>query len=297
VLLHRPARPKPTDRAPASEDLAKPADNQRILVFIPVYNCERQIPRVLAQFENPAIAQHISEILVLDNGSKDGTIEAARLAAQRLQTLPVKVARNRDNYGLGGSHKSAFGYATEREFTHVVVLHGDDQGDIRDLLPVISSQLHWQNDCCLGSRFMRGSRRSGYSAFRVFGNLCFNLLYSIAAWQPVYDLGSGLNIYSVAFLRESFYRQYHDGLHFNCFLLLGSAARKARMSFFPISWREEDQVSNVRIIRQSLQTFYLAAASTLTGQRFLSAEHRAQAHSSYRFDVLHSNLGASPVAA
>ena len=52
------------------------ATNHRLLVFIPCYNCEQQIGRVLEQFRDvpPEI---FDEILVLDNRSTDGTVNVA----------------------------------------------------------------------------------------------------------------------------------------------------------------------------------------------------------------------------
>src|SRR5699024_12022625 len=50
-----------------------------------------------------------------------------------------------------------------------------------------------QYDCCLGSRFMRGSRIKGYSALRIFGNYGFNWLFSLVTLHKITDLGSGLD--------------------------------------------------------------------------------------------------------
>ena len=58
-----------------------PSTDDRILVFIPAYNCAPQIGRVLAQFD-AVPAGRFAEILVLDNGSKDGTQQAALAAAE-----------------------------------------------------------------------------------------------------------------------------------------------------------------------------------------------------------------------
>ena len=80
---------------------------ERILVFIPAYNCEKQIGRVLAQFDRETAAL-FSKIIVVDNGSKDATVESARIAAANVP-LPVDIIRNRQNYSLGGSIKSACG--------------------------------------------------------------------------------------------------------------------------------------------------------------------------------------------
>ena len=60
------------------------------------------------------------------------TVETASAACQREGLANWKVVRNRENYNLGGSHKVAFDYAVAQGFTHVIVLHGDDQADIAD---------------------------------------------------------------------------------------------------------------------------------------------------------------------
>ena len=260
----------------------------KLLVFIPCYNCAPQIPRVLRQFDDKATAAHFSEILVLDNGSTDGTVAAAvDTARNHLSGITVTVGRNRANYNLGGSHKVAFGYAARNGFSHVVVLHGDDQGSIADLLPVLASGQHRELDACLGARFMGRSRLIGYSAFRIFGNHVFNSLFSLRMARGVKDLGSGLNIFGRAVIDDKLILNYADDLRFNVYLLLGLKARQARFRFFPISWREDDQISNVKMTSQALKTLALLWQSTVGKQTFWTTDHRAVRHAAYEFDVVH----------
>jgi glycosyltransferase involved in cell wall biosynthesis len=259
----------------------------KLLVFIPCYNCAPQIPRVLRQFTDSRVAGRFDEILVLDNNSSDGTREAAVEAARtHLSAAAVTVGKNRDNYNLGGSHKTAFRYALAHGFSHVVVLHGDDQGAIRDLLPVLDSAEHRAMDACLGARFMRGSRLSGYSAFRIFGNRVFNGLFSLRMGTAVKDLGSGLNIFGRAVLEDERVIRYADDLRFNVYLLLGLHARRLRFKYFPISWREDDQISNVKMMSQAMRTLALLWESG-AGERFWSADHRAVRHAAYEFDPVY----------
>jgi len=262
--------------------------SDKILVFIPCYNCEPQIPRVLAQF-TPDMAKHFHEVLVLDNNSRDNTAAVASQAALKVPGLKVTVARNVANYNLGGSHKSAFAYARAHGFTHVVVLHGDDQGSIADLIPVLTSGRHREMDACLGARFMRGSRLKGYSRFRIFGNLVFNLLFTLGTLRSVHDLGSGLNIFGRTVFEDPKVHRYADDLRFNVYLLLGMFSARMRTEFFPISWREDDQVSNVKMASQAMRTLKLLWQSTLSGQRFWGADHRDQPFDNYTFDVLSEN--------
>lgn len=258
---------------------------EKILVFIPCYNCEAQVGRVLAQLKGP-LARRFAEVLVLDNGSKDGTLAAAVAAAPQAEVPRVTVARNRANYNLGGSHKAAFAYAEQEGFTHVVVLHGDDQGSIADLAPVLDG-LHLRHDACLGARFARGSALQGYSRFRVFGNRVFNLLFTLGTRRRVLDLGSGLNVFAASVFTDRNVLRYADDLRFNNFLLLGLFDAGRSVLFFPISWREDDQVSNVKMTSQALKTLAILRDYCLRPAQFRQADHRATPHERYEFDVVH----------
>ena len=170
---------------------------ERFLVFIPAYNCEKQVPRVLNQLLDRQVAAMVTECIVVNNRSTDGTEAAVQSWMQAHPQAPVRLLRNDQNYGLGGSHKVAFQYAVQHNFDYLIVLHGDDQGDIRDVLPLVHSGRHRKYDCCLGSRFMPESRIKGYSTLRVVGNYGFNWLFSLVAGHKITDLGSGLNLYAV----------------------------------------------------------------------------------------------------
>lgn len=257
----------------------------RILVLIPCYNCAPQVPRVLAQFQSGAAAV-VDTVLVLDNGSRDGTREAAIEAARQLSGLRVMVARNRANVNLGGSHKAAFRYALENGFTHVLVLHGDDQGNVLDLLPALQQGLHRRHDAVLGARFAKGSRLVGYSAFRIFGNRVFNLMFSVVLRRQVLDLGSGLNIFGRRVMSLPALSGYADDLRFNVFLLMDMLRLSLDIRYEPISWREDDQVSNVKMTSQALRTVRILFDAVRSPAAFWRADHRDTAHAEYTFDVL-----------
>ena len=102
----------------------------KILLFIPMYNCEKQISRVLKQLTDE-VCSYLDEVLVINNRSTDYGEQVVQDYLKKNEK-PVKISllRNDDNYGLGGSHKVAFQYAQDNGFDYVILLHGDDQGDI-----------------------------------------------------------------------------------------------------------------------------------------------------------------------
>jgi glycosyltransferase involved in cell wall biosynthesis len=260
----------------------------KILVFIPCYNCEPQVSRVLQQFDQKT-AGYFSEILLLDNGSRDNTLKSAIDAAHHVRDIRITIGRNRENYNLGGSHKAAFEYATKNNFSHVVVLHGDDQGSIQDLLPVLRGRRHQLHDACLGARFMSGSKVMGYSKFRIFGNRVFNFIFTSGVRTSIKDLGSGLNIFGKSVIEDKRIARYADDLRFNIYLLLGMLNKKLSIEYFPISWREDDQVSNVKMVSQALQTLHLLWQSRFQKNRFWMIDHRNIHHQNYEFDVVYSS--------
>jgi len=255
---------------------------QRILLFVPMYNCAKQISRVVAQLDDRVIPW-LSEVLVIDNGSTDGSRETARDALGRLAGLPWRVARNRENYNLGGSHKVAFNYAIEHGFSHVIVLHGDDQADIHDFLPALQGGLHAEYDALLGARFMRGSTLHGYSLFRTVGNYGLNFLCGLMVRRWIADQGSGLNLYRTTYLKSRFYMPFDNGLIFPNQLFFYGVETSSSFRFIPISWREEDQRSNAKAVQQALRVLKLV----WNRRRRFAQRDTPFAKIDYAFDVVY----------
>ena len=224
----------------------------RILLFIPMYNCEKQIVRVLKQIDKQVL-EFVDEVIVVNNQSTDNGAQAVLDVKRERPDLPLHLLLNRNNYGLGGSHKVAFGYAMDNDFDYCMVLHGDDQGSIRDFLPVFENKYYRKHDCILGARFMKGSKLQGYSKFRSFGNIVYDFLFAVVVRKKIYDLGSGLNIYKTGMLKDKFYEKFPDNLMFNYCMILASEYYGHDIRFFPVSWREDDQVSNVKMMNQAVK--------------------------------------------
>ncbi len=262
---------------------------EKILLFIPMYNCETQIIRVLSKL-TPELCGYISEVAIVNNRSTDNGEQAVINYLQE-NKLPVKVSvlRNRENYGLGGSHKVAFRYGLENGFDYLIVLHGDDQASLEDIKPLLADRTYRNYDCLLGARFMKDSKLEGYSRFRTFGNRVYNILFSIVVHKKVYDLGSGLNMYHLDMFKDGFHIKYADNLEYNYCMILGSSYYKHKCLYFPLTWREEDQRSNVKMMSQALHVLRMLMSYALRKKKFVTSEHRAKIIDSYDSDVIFSN--------
>lgn len=256
----------------------------RILLFIPAYNCQKQIIRVLGQLDSEML-RYITEAIVVNNRSTDDTELVVRGFMERHPDIPVRLLRNKENYGLGGSHKVAFSYAKSYGFDYVIVLHGDDQGRLEDFLPVLKTRYYARHDCVLGARFMRGSKLEGYSAFRTFGNFVYNFLFAAVVGNRVFDLGSGLNMYNVSMFKEEYYKKFPDNLMFNYCMILAGEYYQQDIRFYPISWREEDQVSNVKMVNQAI-TVLKMLTDYYRDPAVINHDYREKEIETYEADVI-----------
>jgi len=220
--------------------------NLTVLIAIPAYNCAKQLPRVLDEIDEK-LASRVAEIAVIDNGSPDETVAAALAYKKTGRLKNLHVYQNLNNYNLGGTHKVAFLKAERDGLTHVLILHGDNQAksDEGNLL-IDFAEAHPGQQTVLGSRFSKGSTLIGYDAKRIYGNKVLNLIYTIVTLRSCKDLGSGLNLFALKDMEKRTYLEFADKLTFNFELLLDLIKRKVNFAYHPITWREEDQVSNAR---------------------------------------------------
>lgn len=235
------------------------------LLFIPTYNCEKQIVRVLEQL-TPELRNHFEEIVIFDNISQDRTVDHAMKFIFE-NALPIKVIINEQNVNLGGTHKLAFRYAANKNYDSCVILHGDDQADLNDFKFVLEKSYDRETELVLGSRFSLNSKRVNYSPVRTIGNMFFNSLVSLRYLQVVPDFGgSGLNAFQIKFLKQHIFQEmdkYDNDLTFHTFLLMKALSVKAKIHFHPISWREYDQKSNVKLFNQTKKLFKIISRAKI----------------------------------
>ncbi len=137
--------------------------NPKILVIIPAFNEEDSIRHVVESIRSlhPEVA-----IVVINDGSSDGTLKEARAAGARVVSLPY-------NLGIGGSVQTGFKVAQREGFDIAVQIDGDAQHDPAYLKALLRPLLSGELDMCIGSRFLSNSsefkstflRRAGISLF------------------------------------------------------------------------------------------------------------------------------------
>lgn len=153
------------------------------LIVIPVFNEAQNITSVLSEVR--ALYPDI-DIVVVDDGSTDGTAATARRCGAKVLSLPF-------NLGYGAAVQAGLTYAVEKDYRACVLMDGDGQHDprfISDLLAPVSSG---QSDMALGSRFL-GSADYKLPVRRKVGIYLFSRLTSLVTRQEITDPTSGFQV-------------------------------------------------------------------------------------------------------
>ncbi|HVL63898.1 MAG TPA: polyprenol monophosphomannose synthase [Actinomycetota bacterium] len=165
----------------------------RALVVVPTYNERENIDRVV---ERLFASGRELELLVVDDGSPDGTADAAETHAGR---HPVHVMRRAGKQGLGTAYVAGFRWAIERGYDAVVEMDADlshDPGAVPQLLAALNDA-----DLVIGSRYVEGGRIENWGLFRRFLSRGGNLYARAWLGFGVRDSTSGFRAYRVTALK------------------------------------------------------------------------------------------------
>jgi len=153
----------------------------RIVAVVPAFEEEAAIGPVVAEITafDPSI-----DVVVVDDGSSDGTGVAAAAAGATVVRLPF-------NLGIGAAVQTGFRWALERDYDLAVRLDGDGQHDPAELPKLLAPIERGEADVVTGSRFRE--EEDGYRPplGRRVGITWFARLVSLLSGQRVTDTTSG----------------------------------------------------------------------------------------------------------
>jgi glycosyltransferase involved in cell wall biosynthesis len=136
--------------------LASPRDHQsQTLIFLPAWNEGESIEVVIADVQRELPR---ATILVIDDGSRDDTVDAAGQAGAEVAILPFHI-------GLGAALQTGYRYAQENGFKYFAHLDSDGQHPPDQLPRILEPTWSDKADLVLGSRFTRDGEEPG-SEFR-----------------------------------------------------------------------------------------------------------------------------------
>lgn len=226
---------------------------KRILIFVVAYNAERTIEKVVSRIP-ASLSQYDTEILVIDDCSRDQTFSRARAAQTNGSRLPLTVLYNPVSQGYGGNQKIGFHYAIENGFDAVALIHGDGQYAPECLPDLLEPLLDGEADAVLGSRMMTrfGALKEGMPVYKFLGNRVLTGVQNRLLYASLSEFHSGYRVYSVPVLAALPFERNTNDYHFDTEILIQLLRAGARLKELPIPTYYGDEIRNVKGVRYAL---------------------------------------------
>ena len=208
-----------------------------ISIIIPAYNEEKRLPGTLQTVREylDVSPWEFSEIVVVDDGSRDRTAEVARDAGARL-------LQNPGNRGKGFSVRHG---VLDAKGQWVLVTDADLSSPVAELAKLWSAAERERAQVAIGSRAMDRSLVGVHQPFiREMAGRFFNVSMRIVTGLPFRDTQCGFKLFEAQAAREIFRRQQLDGFGFDVEVLFIARLLGYRAVEVPVRW---DNVEGTKV--------------------------------------------------
>ena len=213
------------------------------IIVIPTYNEVESIGVLL-----DALATLPVDILVIDDGSPDGTAEVCK-------SRGVEVISRSAKLGLGNAYRTGFAIALERGYENIIEMDADGSHQVRDL----RTMMEWigSSELLIGSRWVVDGGIENWSKFREYLSKGANAYANALLSLNVKDATSGFRIYSATLLRRMDIASIKsEGYCFQIEMTRRALARGGSIGEIPITFIE-------RVHGRSKMSFSIALEAVL----------------------------------
>ena len=219
-------------------------------IIIPAYNEEQRLPASLQKIvDYLPLQDYEAEVLIVDDGSQDGTVELAKSYRDK---WPVRVLENERNRGKG--------FTTRRGMLEA-------RGEWRlfsdaDLsTPIDELEKFWPlteqgYEVLIGSRALPDSEVEVHQAwYREKMGRTFNMILQMISIRGIKDTQCGFKMFSAKAAREIYSEMTIDGFAFDVEALLRAQRKDYKIAEIPVRWINSED-SRVSILRDSMRMLW-----------------------------------------
>jgi len=165
--------------------------SDNVLIIIPAYNEEGRVGAVVQDVRSTFAS---ADVLVVDDGSADGTAAEALRAGAMSLSLPV-------NAGYGAALQTGYKFAVRNGYTIVGQIDGDGQHRAEYLATMYKALEDQDADVIVGSRFLDRDGHYRPSRARAVGIGLFARLASLITGEHISDPTSGFQLMRIGVAR------------------------------------------------------------------------------------------------
>lgn len=197
---------------------------EKLVVLIPAFNEEELIGKTIADIPRKILGIKTVEVLVVDDGSSDKTVEIAMNAGAD------KVVSLGKNMGVASAFMTGVRNAISMKADLVVTLDADGQFPPKQVSEIVIPILNNQYDMVSGARFTEDIPKD-YPKTKLIGNKLFSKMVSMVVGQKFLDTQTGFRAYNrSALLNISIISEYNFAQE----VVIDLAFKKFRLGEIPV---------------------------------------------------------------
>ncbi|MGB6545002.1 MAG: glycosyltransferase family 2 protein [Candidatus Acidiferrales bacterium] len=214
------------------------SERPKIIVVMPAYNAAKTLKITYEDIPHHAIDQ----IILVDDGSTDATLEIAR-------ELNLTVFVHTRNFGYGANQKTCYTEALREGADIVVMLHPDYQYDPTLLPEIVAPIKAGDADIVLGSRFLGGNTLAqGMPWWKFLGNKFLTKLENWTLGLNLSEYHTGYRAYSRRVLEEIPFALNSDKFVFDQEMLVQASHLGFRIKEAPVPTKYFPEASNASLV-------------------------------------------------
>ncbi len=163
----------------------------RHLVIIPTYNERENIEAMIAHVMR---LDGAFDLLIIDDGSPDGTAEVVESYRQRYPDR-LHLIRREGKLGLGTAYLTGFRWALAQNYDAVAEMDCDFSHNPDDLIRLFAAIAEGA-DVAIGSRYVKGGKVVNWPLSRLMISYFGSLYVRLVTWMPLRDTTAGFVCYT-----------------------------------------------------------------------------------------------------
>ena len=165
---------------------------EKKLVIIPTYNEVENIEKIIAAVSDIEGDYHI---LVIDDGSPDGTADAVRSIQNQCPDRIFLIERS-GKLGLGTAYVAGFKWALEHDYDYIFDMDADFSHNPADLPRLLAACVEGGADMSVGSRYCDGINVVNWPMGRILISYCASIYVRTVLGFRIFDSTAGFVCYS-----------------------------------------------------------------------------------------------------